>query len=785
VRWQRPARIGVALVGIACAAAIYEYGRRGKRPVIDNSTPSVLADQKISARQSGVKKFRKNFAKGDETLTIEAEVETAYTSGLTRLQQVRFTSERENGKVFDIWAGVAESEGKAVTGDEPGLINLTSGVRVKTNDGLEITTDSATYDNIQGLATIPGKLTFKRERLTGEGIGATYDRERDVLWLLDEARVKRERGPDGTGALDATAKSIGLARPDRYMNLRERARIVQPDQTLAADQIVVHFTDDESGAQLMEMHGSARVTPAASAGKGAPDLQSDDIALEFQEDGQTLRHAMMAGRARVVQATESGRQTITATTIDLVTAPDGRTLMNLEAKGGDVEAVLPPAAGRPERTIRSATLVTSGDEKGLKSAVFDGNITFVEGAAGRGARGARGSAPLPARNAKSTSLALTLAGELGAIEKAVFSQNVEFKDGNMTARADNAEHDEKLGTLALTPATGKKATVDDGTVNVSANWIQVTLNTHDLRARELVTIVMTPGKSSAGGQAHTPALFDAALAIRGVGPNLRYTSASREAQLVGSATDRPRLFQNDPKSNSANNRIQAIDLIVNQETGNLTATGQVESVFQLEHVGGSGSTGRSAAPAKAAPTKAAPAKGAPAAASAGLPPAPVRGPETTVRAATMAYTDADRTVLYTAAPGAVATLLGPDDHVEAKEIVLRLAPSERALKTLEATGTMWASFTGGREAMGDSMVYDASSQKHIIKGRPLNFKNVQNDAGKITCSLEQSTELIYEGKDQTINEPAGRAGAMRPSKPVTCATPLKTLVPLSATAPAK
>ncbi len=776
MRWQRPVRFGVALVGIACAAAVYEYGRRGKRPVIDNSATAVLSDQKISARGSGLRKFRTNFTKGDESLTIQAEIETVYTSGMTRLQQVRFTSEKEDGKVFDIWAGVAESEGKAVTGDEPGLIKLSGGVRTKTSDGLEITTDSATYDNIQGLATIPGKMTFKRDRLSGEGVGATYDRERDVLWLLDEARVKRERGPDGTGALEATAKGIGLARPDRYMNLRERARIVQPDQTLSGDQIVVHFTDDERGAQLMEIHGSARVTPTASARKGAPDMQSDDITLEFQEDGQTLRHAMLAGRARVVQLTESGRQTISATTIDLVTAPDGRTLMNLEAKGGDVEAVLPPAADRPERTIRGATLVTSGDEKGLRSALFDGNVTFVEGAAARGARGGRGS-PAPARNATSTSLALTLGGELGAIEKAVFRQNVEFKDGSMTAKADVAEHDEKLGTLSLTPAAGKQATVEDATVNVRANWIQVSLNTHDLRAREKVTIVMTQGKSSSGGAAHTPALFDAMQPIRGVGPNLRYTSASREAQLVGTANDLAKVYQVDPVSRNSNNWINGTDITVNQETGNLTASGLVESRFELQRPGEPG--GRSAAPTKGAPAKTAPAKGAPAKGAViatGAPVAPPRGPETTVKAGTMTYTDADRTALYVAGTGTVATLVGPDDNVEAKEIIMKLASDERALKTLEAKGAMWASFAGGREAMGDSMVYDASSEKHLIKGRPLNFKNVQNDGGTISCSLEQSTELIYEGKDQTINEPAGSTRSLRPSKPVACATPLKTLV---------
>jgi lipopolysaccharide export system protein LptA len=779
VRWQHPARVGVALLGIGCAAAVWHYGRRAPRPVIDNKPPAaVLTDQTVQARGSGVKKFR--ISKGQEVLEIEAAVETAYTGGRTRLERVRFKSTKEGGKGFEIWAGLAESEGKAVTGDEPGLIYLSGNVRTKTSDGLEINTESATYDNIQGLATIPGKLTFTRGRLRGEGVGATYDRDRDVLWLLDEAHVRREPG-DGQGLLDASAKGIGIARPDRYMNIRENAKIIQPDQTLTADQIIVHFTDDERGAELLEMHGNARVTPAASAKKGAPDMQSDDITLEFQEDGQTLRHAMMAGRSRVVQSTDTGRQTIAATTIDLVTGADGLTLRNVEAKGGDVEATLPPAADRPERTIRSATLVASGDDAGLRSALFEGGVSFVESAAARGARaGGRGGAPPSTRNATSEALALVLGGELGAIEKAEFRRKVVFNDGNMKAIADLAEHDEKLGILVLTPAPGgAPVSVNDGIVDVRALWIQVALSTHDLRAKDRIQVVMAQGRSAQAGRAQAPALFDAAKPIRGVATNLKYVSASREATFVGTPAARARVYQTEG-TGSANEDIRNVitstnQIVVSQESGNLMADGLVESQFLLDRPGESAGRGRPGAAAKSAAAPAA--RGTtPAAAPAarGAASAAPKDPTTRIKADKMEYIDKDRRVVYTAEPTKLATLIGPDDNVEARQIVLTLAPAERALKTLEATGAMWASFVGGREAMGDKMIYDAISEKHVITGKPMLFKSVQIDAGKPSCTLETSTEVHYEGKDQTINVPADAANTSRPTEPMPCTTSLKT-----------
>lgn len=769
MRWQRPARVLLALVGVGCAVAIAVYGRERKRstPV---EPPPVLTDKTVSAQRDGVLNLRTNFTKGRDELRIEAAKEVTYTDGRTRLDQAHFTSTRADGTTFEIWAGAAESQGKAVTGDEPGQIALTGGVRTKSSDGLEVTSDTATYDNVQGLATIPGTLAFTRERLTGDGVGGTYDRERDVLWLLDEAHVTRAPDEAGGGAIEARAKEIGVARLDRFMNLREHATIVQPDQTLAADQIILHFTDDERGAKLIEMHGAASVAPSRSAKSGAPDLRADEMTLEFHDDGQTLRHAMLAGKARVVQVNDQGKQTISATAIDLSTGSDGRTLTNLDAKE-QVEVLLPPSAGQPDRTIRAATLVTSGDEKaGLKAAVFDGGVTFIEKLAARPAGRGRGQTAAPAvdRTGTSTALALELNGQLGAIRTAEFRKNVKFTDGNLKAEADHAVHDQTKGTLLLTPAAGSKTGpwVDDGSVHVDAMWIQVALETHDLQAKDKVKVRMAQGKAGAGGQTHTPALFDASQPVYGTGTTLQYVSATRAATFTGEAAAPARVYQTD-----GNNWISATERIeVQQESGNLHALGQVVSTFMLESTTDAAPRGRAAATKAAAPAKAGAAPGAAAQAS----------QATVVKAREMTYVDADRKAVYAGDAAALAKLQGPDANVEGQEVVLSLAKDQRALKTLQATGTIFAVFEGGREAMGDQLVYDAVAETYVITGKPMHFKNVQNDANGKSCSLEKSTVLHYNGKDQTIDEPGSDTRAYRTSVKVECTQALKTLVPLKA-----
>ena len=168
---------------------------------------------------------------------------------------------------------------------------------------------------------------------------------------------------------------------------------------------------------------------------------------------------------------------------------------------------------------------------------------------------------------------------------------------------------------------------------------------------------------------------------------------------------------------------------------NMLAVGQVRTSFLLE---ASSSTGtRRGAPPKAAP----PAKAAPApkggAARLAEPP-PVQSPSTVATADRMTFIDAQRKAVYAGDAVALATLKGPDSDVVARDITLTLASDQRVLSTLEASGQMSAKFEGGREAVGDQLTYDAVSETHVIKGRPMYFKNVQNDANsKKSCTLEK------------------------------------------------
>ena len=85
------------------------------------------------------------------------------------------------------------------------------------SDGLVVTTDAADYDQTSGMIRVPGQVQFSRPRLKGSGLGATYDQEREVLWLLKDARISIAADAEGQGAAEGTAATLDSRDRDHYV----------------------------------------------------------------------------------------------------------------------------------------------------------------------------------------------------------------------------------------------------------------------------------------------------------------------------------------------------------------------------------------------------------------------------------------------------------------------------------------------------------------------------------------------------------------------------------------
>ena len=189
---------------------------------------------------------------------------------------------------------VTGDEGEFVApGDKPAESadgKLTGHVKLTTDNGFEVLASEATYDGKTGILTIPGPVTFTKGRMKGSGVGATYDRNRDVIWLLADARITVTPDAAGAGAIDGSASKAGLARADNFVKLEGTARLTTDTRTAEADVITAYLDEKGEKVQTMELREHSRIT---SSGANAERMTARNIDLAYGADGRTLQSSKL------------------------------------------------------------------------------------------------------------------------------------------------------------------------------------------------------------------------------------------------------------------------------------------------------------------------------------------------------------------------------------------------------------------------------------------------------------------------------------------------------------
>ena len=114
---------------------------------------------------------------------VEAERQFTYSSGITKLEEVRVISVERGGQDFEV------TSKEASIGADQSEIDMRGNVELEVSGGLRATTDNALYNDNDGMLRIPGAVEFVQDRISGSGLEATYDRNSDELRLLGEAQV--------------------------------------------------------------------------------------------------------------------------------------------------------------------------------------------------------------------------------------------------------------------------------------------------------------------------------------------------------------------------------------------------------------------------------------------------------------------------------------------------------------------------------------------------------------------------------------------------------------------
>jgi LPS export ABC transporter protein LptC len=720
-RWLRSLRFGLGLFAIAFAVAVYfAIGERRPAPSPEE-TPARTDPNAVAETHGGVTLVAKGTR---EDFRVKYDRMLSYADGTAKFFVVEVEIPERAGRQFTL-----RGETASVTNNHS-TVNLEGDVRLTASDGLEVQAQKATYDDTEGIVRLPGPVTFKRQHTSGRSVGATYDRGRDVLWLLEQAHITMAASGGGESA-DITAGSAGLARRERYMRFDRDVKLVRGAQVLEADNAMAYLRADDDRLEMLELRGNSRVRGAPSDG-GLDSMSATDMNLAYGDDGQTLQRATLAGRGVVQMSGPGGApgQRLSAESIDLHVGPDGATLTSLAAQGA-VQLDLPADTGTPRRRIRSVSLEASGPAgQGITRARFSDHVEFRE------TQPATRATPVAERVARSRTLDAAVRPGFGALEAGTFGGGVTFSDGPLEATAPDAVYQVAKGTLQLAAPAGQRgagARVSDDRTTVEARHIDVTLDGRGMIAEGDVRSVLKSSDrgtgqgtngTEAGGtprQVHRPALLRETEPVNVTAGHLVYDSATSQATYTGEA----RLWQGETA-------VHAPTLVLDDARGNLRASGGVRSTLRLDDT--DETTGKT------------------------------EKKTTVITAQDLVYEEAQRRATYTTD----ARMNGPEGDVRAATLELHLNARGDALERAEAYEQVTLR-SGPRFSSGDRLTYFAADARYVLRGAPVKIlEQLPAECRETTCrtlTLFRSVDTIAcDGNDERRTET--KSGGKCPGPPV-------------------
>jgi lipopolysaccharide export system protein LptA len=714
--WQKPARIGVAIVGLASALAV--YFAMGERRAAPPPQPVEYVDEKANLEIEGSQLTL--FSGVFKDFEVSPEWTGYYPDGSIKLV----------GNPLPILVHKGENRRVRITAREAKVskdknyFELTGPVRLEDSDGFWLETDAATVNQTDSIAHVAGAATFGKGRMSGSGIGFSYDWTREVLLISRQVQVKTT---DNAGKLVMQlASGTGmLDKLQHLLTLDTSVHVLRNDQVIDADHASSRLGQNNDVVTFIELHGNSRVT----GGPSIDAMSAPDISLDYTDDGQMLEAVKMAGGASVAMAGEAGKpgRQIAGGTVDLGLASDGEFTSAVARENVRVE--LPAGSDTPPRTITAQALDGTGQAgKGLTGLTFTTDVSFTElplGSKSPAAENQGGS-----RTAHSQKLDISLTDD--AVTAAVFSGgDVTFEETGLKACAAQAEYQPQKGTLALAGATkAGRPIVAEEQVAIEGQTIDVALDTRRMTAlggtrtwmRSPAVRRCRPSRPRAAGEQgarNVPRLLKADEPITVDAPSLVYDSRAGRAEYSGGKVT---LVQED------NTSISGDTLVIDQTKGDLLVTGNARSRLMLDNKF-----------------------------MAGL-------------AHEIRYSDERRLIVYSAAPkitgSEVSLTSGPQSRLRAGDsIAITLAAKENTLDKMRATKSLHITEGNHTVTGGATLDYTAADEKYVVTGeRATPVVAVTRNGTECRRQIGNVIEF-YKGKDTVSIDGKGvRNATTAPSK---------------------
>jgi len=688
MRWQRYAKGVLVLVGLAVAIAV-GLALRQRRTGPPPAPAVVQTDPKAIVESTSGRAVR--FNRAHEDVRVEYERQLTYADGSTKLLKAKVVADnRGDGRSFTVTGDEGE------VGKDENVVSLTGHIRLVEGDGFTAETAAATYDKRDNMVRAPGAITFNHDRLSGSGQGMVYDKNADVLTILEQAATRMAPNAGGTGGAEITAGRASFVRMDHLVEFEGPVHVTRGTQVIDAGSAIAYLSDDDAHITVFELHGTATIRSAPGSAGSLQGITGRDVILEYADDGQAIQHAAIDGNASVRLSGGAGKpgREISASALDIRLAPDGATPTGLAARGG-VQLTLPADEGLAARTVKAGTLAATGDpttpERGLTEAHFTTNVEYREKSASVD------------RTARSARLDVGLKEAMSAFASAVFSGSARFDDAKVSGTAASVTYVADKGTLALsgTEPQSPRPHVFNDQIDVDAAAIDVLLAGPVLTAKGGVKSVLQPPRKTsapADDAARLPSMLKQDQAVNVTADALTFDGEANKATYAGGA----QLWQTDTS-------IKGASIVIDSRSGDLSASGSVVTATVLDQTD--------------AETK------------------KKERVRSTATADSFAYDEKARRASYT---GDVHFAQAEND-LSAGRVDLFLKSSGNEIERAEASGAgnEIVLREQGRRTTGTTMTYSAADRRYVVTGAPV---AVTDQCGRVTSgrtlTFQKATDTI-------------------------------------------
>src|SRR5688500_18161561 len=712
VTWQKRARLFVMAIAIGVMTIVFFTTRRREQP----PPPAPLERGAPAATIESAGAFPLQLNGERATVRVEADKQSSYPDGNTRLIKVKVTSLRQ-GETF-----VATAD-EARVGENQTNLDMKGNVVITSKNGFEAKGDSATYSQGEGLMRGPGAVEFRRGRLSGSGVDFSYDETQDLLGLADQTHVIIAPEKRGCEPTDIKSGAAVLGRTDNFLSFERNVHIVRGSQVIDAQSALGELSETDEHLSGLELSGESRIeTPNARPGE-LKLMSGDVINLTYYENSDLLQSAIVTGGAALRIAADQGaaESVLHADNIEIAIAPEGATLTPLNAR---VRVVfdLSAAKRQPAKKVTSNALVATGAAgKGLTAASFTEGVEYQE----------TGGTPPVKRIVTSRTLDASLKGGLGQIQEATFIGSARYRGDETQAAGSTMRYNMETGQVALTGSTGEPVPrVVNAQIQVDAPNIDMNVEGSKMRAygeSRRVQSIMFPAKPGAKRAARTPGLMRQDQPVSGVSRELVYTGGENGSiELTGAVM----LVQGE----KSDTQIKGEKIAIDGKTGDLLAQGSVISQMFVQDVNPVTKVRETA--------------------------------RSTASAQQMQYEDASRRVTYTTK----AHLVGPQGDLVGEKIVLTLGANGQDIEQIDAEGDVTLTEVD-RKTIGDELTYDAAKELYTVTGKSRLvriFRRTEegcrrSDASFLTF-LRGADSLTLEGGTQTRTQTAPDTACPPPQK---------------------